>query len=349
MEKENKKIRDKERKQFNQQVRALVFFVKKRDPRWEEYVDQEKAKKAQKKATVMKKKKAQMAKKKAKMEEYQEAYEKEMEALDLEELGIDTTDTEQADKEELYCLVCKKNFRSKNQWFNHEKSKKHLEAVERVRVNLMFDDEELGSVVVEKENSASDNSEEKENSSNFDGDIVHDESGGEDNSPLDGSEEGEVLEADNIEEEIPDDAILEEIPAEEDTAISEEKSSEEEEIIMSSFRSKKNKKKQRKLQKRQQFNQFVASDVTLKEEEVKKESTLVTEVEEEIEVPQPVKKQKKGRRAKKNKNQNAQPGKPAAAPANKSDFNCITCGVDFPSRNKLFQHVKASGHAKPLK
>jgi len=31
------------------------------------------------------------------------------------------------------------------------------------------------------------------------------------------------------------------------------------------------------------------------------------------------------------------------------EFKCITCHNTFPTRNKMFQHLKKTGHAKPMK
>lgn len=38
IEAENKKSRLKEKRAFNEEIRSLVEYVKKRDPRWNEYV-----------------------------------------------------------------------------------------------------------------------------------------------------------------------------------------------------------------------------------------------------------------------------------------------------------------------
>lgn len=38
IDRENRKYRDQEKKQFNERIRNLVLFVKKRDPRWKERV-----------------------------------------------------------------------------------------------------------------------------------------------------------------------------------------------------------------------------------------------------------------------------------------------------------------------
>ena len=81
MEKDNKKARDKARKTFNQTVRQLVSFVKKRDPRWAEYVEQEEEKRRIKQEQVKERQRKEKGKKKAKMEKYQADYEKQLREL----------------------------------------------------------------------------------------------------------------------------------------------------------------------------------------------------------------------------------------------------------------------------
>ena len=49
-----------------------------------------------------------------------------------------------APSEDLYCIVCKKRFKSAKQWHNHEKSKKHLELVARLQKALLEDESAVG-------------------------------------------------------------------------------------------------------------------------------------------------------------------------------------------------------------
>lgn len=51
---------------------------------------------------------------------------------------------ENEDEEEWECVACGKTFRSEAAWDSHERSKKHMQAVERLRREMMEEDEELG-------------------------------------------------------------------------------------------------------------------------------------------------------------------------------------------------------------
>jgi len=368
MEKENKKVREKARTAFNETVRALVAFVKKRDPRWNQYVEQEEQKRAEKDAVAKQRKAERMAKKREEMERIQEAYEEQMDALDLEELGIDMTpDQDDLDREELYCAVCKKPFRSKNQWLNHEKSKKHLEAVEKARSELLLDGEvydPLSSTPTEDPNLGMDE--------------LGDDIDGLTDEQLDEMIAAEMAEVElnDLEEENSEDCSAGEEPEEEEeepeaapepvdsqvTVEEEEEEEEEEVVVLTSYRSRKKQKKQKKKQKA--LNAFgksrQAPPEPLDESESEDTPSSVPDPEPEPEPeleekdPEPEEPKaptkKKGRRAKnRQKGQQSQAsGKPAESASVDTRHVCVTCKSTFPSRNKLFAHVKKTGHAKPL-
>ncbi|KAG8388758.1 hypothetical protein BUALT_Bualt02G0158600 [Buddleja alternifolia] len=92
---ENKKLRKKARREYNETVRGLAEFVKKRDKKEPEW---------------------------AKVEEVDDDYEAE---------GIVVV--EEKKKDELYCVACSEKFKSDKQWKNHEQSKKHKEKVAELR------------------------------------------------------------------------------------------------------------------------------------------------------------------------------------------------------------------------
>jgi len=57
---------------------------------------------------------------------------------------LDWTLAEGDDLEEWECVVCNKTFRSEAAWNSHERSKKHLKEVEKLRLEMEEEDEELG-------------------------------------------------------------------------------------------------------------------------------------------------------------------------------------------------------------
>lgn len=151
MEKENKKERDKAKREYNECVRKLVMFVKKRDLRLMEYLkeiqNEKMIQEAKRKEEMLLKKQ----KKKEALELAKKEAEKRLEDLDLsqydEDLIMDEKHKKKAnllDEEslEFYCPACKKKFKSEKQWENHEKSKKHLNMVSKMKLELLTEEDE---------------------------------------------------------------------------------------------------------------------------------------------------------------------------------------------------------------
>ncbi|KAF2129812.1 meiotically up-regulated gene 185 protein-like protein [Dothidotthia symphoricarpi CBS 119687] len=153
MEKENQKCRDDGRRDFNEAVRTLVAFVRKRDPRYtpntQSDEDKAKAQRDARKAQAARSRAAHLAK------------------LEQEPQAVPTWATERpADEEEgeeeeeveedIYeCVACSKTFKSERQYEAHEKSKKHQKAIQSLKkkmkkdnAHLNLDDDALGSGVL---------------------------------------------------------------------------------------------------------------------------------------------------------------------------------------------------------
>lgn len=135
MEEENKKLRKKGRREYNETVRGLAEFVKKRDKR---VIDM-----AVKKNLEMEKRREEERERKNKMErerlERAMAYkEPEWSRIGEEEEAKEEENVveEVEEKKELYCVVCGKKFKSEKQWKNHEQSKKHREKVAEFRESV---------------------------------------------------------------------------------------------------------------------------------------------------------------------------------------------------------------------
>ncbi|KAM3937549.1 dnaJ homolog subfamily C member 21 [Leptodactylus fuscus] len=333
MEKENKKTRDKARKERNELIRELVAFVRKRDKRVQAHrklVEEQNAEKAKKVEELRRQQKLQNAKL---AEQYKEQswmamseLEKELQQMEAQydkEFGDGSEDGEgemeeqldggasdEGDEEELlyddlYCPACDKMCQSEKAMKNHEKSKKHREMVALLRQQLEAEEEEF-STSVEGENS-----------------VV----------------EGE------------------------DQIVSEEEEEEPEEFPKPKL-SKKQKKKKQKSTKTYDDNYTVDGDkeTSPAAEPTKDEAELngVTEQQEEpapdddnataaAETPASEEKpttKLKGKKAKDLK----KAAKMAAAqetPEEQTEISlkCNTCGTEFSTRNKLFTHLKNTGHA----
>lgn len=113
IEEENKKIRKKARREYNEMVKGLAEFVKKRDMRV---------------ISLQLKRDEEMERKKEEMRARKKAIEREK--TERERAYEEEEEIEK--KVELYCVVCGKTFKSDQQWKNHERSKKHKRNVAAV-------------------------------------------------------------------------------------------------------------------------------------------------------------------------------------------------------------------------
>ncbi|XP_059645637.1 DNAJ protein JJJ1 homolog [Cornus florida] len=141
MEDENKKLRKKARRDYNDTVRGLAEFVKKRDKR---VIDMQvkRSEEMERKRMEEREKRRQLEReKKERAKAYEEPEWSKVEEGDEEvEDGGEIEDEIHEKKKELYCVVCGKKFKSEKQWKNHEQSKKHKEKVAELKE--AFGDEE---------------------------------------------------------------------------------------------------------------------------------------------------------------------------------------------------------------
>jgi DnaJ family protein A protein 5 len=167
MENENQKARLSAKTEFNDTVRALAAFVKKRDPRYKVHSKvmggmKSKNTKSNTKAAEMqaaKARKINLAKKQEYEEQkwekaVEEVFEEFMSEEELErhnkkkeklidrrkkvrsgeEISSDEESNSDADTIEFYeCVICKKIFKTQKQFAEHEKSKKHIKTFNKLR------------------------------------------------------------------------------------------------------------------------------------------------------------------------------------------------------------------------
>nr|GFC76747.1 DnaJ protein JJJ1 homolog [Tanacetum cinerariifolium] len=140
MEEENKKIRKKVRREYNETVRGLAEFVKKRDKRVidmqikrnEEIERKKEEERLRKKEIERLKKERAMAYEVPDWAKVEEDVESEVQ----EEVEVEDK------RNEFYCVACGKKFKSDKQWKNHEQSKKHKEKVAELRDAFSEEDRE---------------------------------------------------------------------------------------------------------------------------------------------------------------------------------------------------------------
>lgn len=161
VEKENKKIRDKAKRERNEQVRNLVAFVRKRDKRVQAHAAKlaERAKENARKAQD--RKRQQLLERQRELKDHRVSdwskfsnIESELKNIEAhlaaefgEELsGDDSDDNDRAeDSNALYCVACNKIFKTQKAFTNHENSKKHRDNVSAMKTAMVEDEEEADS------------------------------------------------------------------------------------------------------------------------------------------------------------------------------------------------------------
>ncbi len=142
MEKENKKLREDATREFNDAVRFLVTFVRKRDPRYIPNTQTE----ADRQETSRVAAAAQAARSRAANQERMADYKLPDWAASRDnrsDEGEFSLSEAESEVEILECVVCEKKFKSEKQFEAHERSKKHLKAVQQLRWQMRKEGVEL--------------------------------------------------------------------------------------------------------------------------------------------------------------------------------------------------------------
>ncbi|CAK1585213.1 unnamed protein product [Parnassius mnemosyne] len=388
MEKENNKIRQKARKERNEEIRRLVSFVRRKDKRVIEHTKllQEKAEENKKKAEqvrreriLQRQKEIEEAKKKEgessflQSEDYQKKL-SEIESLLAEEFGLSSDDdtiseggmessNEESSKTEdnLYCSACNKLFKNVNSFENHENSKKHKENV----ANMTLENDIDISDSVDNDDVDNGPSNEQQGSEKVNGQT---------------EEEGEH--ADNLTSDIEDNDVRETLSDDSDKI----------QALPKSHKKKKNKKKSfipmpesegndshdemsfneiegpSRSRKAKKFNMLKSQIQAKKEANLKKGSQSQTSTENLYEVSSTTPTDdalgeaalprdrpalpKMQRNIKPKKLADRKPVRTKTSETEDSstalNLRCAVCQTDFPSKNKLFEHLKKTGHSVPL-
>lgn len=133
MDDENAKKRKKLRRQYNETVRELAAFVRKRDKRVMTHSKEEADRKAQRDAEIAQKRADNKAERAEAAANYQEPDW-------VQTSGPQLSDIDESEDEGQFidwqCVACNKIFRSEKALANHERSKKHLTNIEMMREAL---------------------------------------------------------------------------------------------------------------------------------------------------------------------------------------------------------------------
>ncbi|CZS97594.1 hypothetical protein WAI453_008729 [Rhynchosporium graminicola] len=138
IEKENARLREEGIREFNDAVRSLVAFVRKRDPRFipnsQTEEDRQKILRNAAAAQAARSRAANKAKlDKHVVPDWAKSQQPEPEA------SLDSEEEEVEEVEHIECVVCQKIFKSENQYKAHEKSKKHIKAVQQLQREIRRD------------------------------------------------------------------------------------------------------------------------------------------------------------------------------------------------------------------
>ncbi|GFY75852.1 dnaJ homolog subfamily C member 21 [Trichonephila inaurata madagascariensis] len=312
MEKDNKKSRDQHKKARNEEVRALVAFVKKRDKRVQAHKKKEKERKLEKAKKAEELRKQQILERNKLFESYKESewlanpdvesqfneIESAIDATFGNSSSIDEDVEEVNDLDALYCFACQKDFRSEKAFKNHENSKKHKENVILLKY-LMQEEEKLQNneeVLVNDENPLVSESENEETSEAFLVELVKSSSSSK-------SKKKKKKNKNNLPETISN------IDIENDK----EMCSKLEEIVIDDL--PKQSQNTVEANSPNKSNTTCKKDKKLKVKKEKAPTTISSENNEEEVKEKPV------------------------------ITVCEKCKQDFKTRNKLFTHLKESGHA----
>ena len=139
MEKENQKRRDQGIREFNDAVRVLVAFVRKRDPRYTpstlSEADRQKALRDAAAAQAARSRAANEAK-------FNDVVPEWTKTRESEEM-VESEESEEIEEEHFECVACHKIFKSERQFDAHEKSKKHQKAIQALRRQMQKENANL--------------------------------------------------------------------------------------------------------------------------------------------------------------------------------------------------------------
>lgn len=418
-EKENKKVRDKARRERNEQVRNLVAFVRKRDKRVQAYAAKlaERARENFRKAEE--RRKAQLLERQRLLRDQtesewskfsnMEAELKNIEANLTAQFGIDDRKitTKNSNPEAFYCIACDKIFQTHKAFTNHENSKKHKENVSALKHVMPNEDKDLHSSSRESDSSTEEesvslngpklatnsqmpdfllNPPRSDSKRNDDEDISPAELMSDNEENLECAQPTNEKKKINNYGNVPlaagpemgeSTSFPSKIENEDNDLTSEDELMSDQEDIALSTRQKKKKKRKRNIQNPNPVLEFASDDdtesideglwlskkqrkklqqkkmeivkqlrnkeETQKEEEQEAESERMMEeasVNEILKDNKAKKGFKKEERESKGKNK-----KDSAMDIDDLAHRCVSCSSEFPSKNKLFEHLKKTGHS----
>ncbi|RDD36930.1 DnaJ-like protein subfamily C member 21 [Trichoplax sp. H2] len=335
MEKENKKLRDAARKERNENIRELVAYLRKRDKRVKAHLELMKKQRLEKEEAFKKKQLEEKRRKAELSKAYQEqewTATSEKDFVDIESAlddefggGKRNDDSSGSDVagDGYNCIVCNKFFKTIKAFRNHERSRKHQELLA-----LLVDELEEEDAIFADEQSDTEALE-----------LTNDSTSAPDARSKDLSD---------------DEKLLDKVPN-----LSSNRSTEgsEDDDIVTKMSKVSLSKKQRKKKRRQDqmFKESTAADGEIMED--KDDSQPILEAEDKtdnVNTSAEIGSTTKAKKLKGKKAKEARKARRGAEAANEKEehseetaiqIKCNKCMQVFSTRNKLFQHIKETGHA----
>ena len=330
MEKENKRLRDEGIREFNDAVRSLVAFVRKRDPRFKPNTQSE----AERQKILRDAVAAQAARSRAANQAKSAPQGPIPEwMMHREEAEDDESDEEKEPDEHVECVVCKKSFKSEKQYEAHERSKKHIKAVQQLRRQMKRE-----NVALDLENTRSADFEPMDSDEVDEGTLTKKIRNGV-SEEQSGSYTGRDFDESNCED----------INAGQDARATSKVDHRKETPAGGSSSSDSN---DGEYADREKVASRILGQAKAEESEnlsiqpniddLSQKLTAESLTGEADSSTQPKLGKAKAKRAKKASQ------KIAAAASADTEFRCAACQAGFPSKSRLFNHIKDVGHAQPV-
>jgi len=386
MEKENKKIRDKAKKERNDKIQALLEFVRKRDKRLKAYAETLKLKSAENSKRMEEARRKRIKDKQKEMANYKESdwskfsnVEEELKVIE-ESLIAEYGSSDEFDSDDemancLYCVACNKVFKTEKAFQNHEKSKKHKENIDLIKVEMLNDEKLLIDEEPDNNNSSSDdNSQNHSDEESAVDEAEYDSSNSNEESCNSLSSETEAKEFNknkmkninllNVQNDIDTDDVLEaDLSSEEETANIKRKPSKkkkkhsqtfDEVNVLYCLTCDQSFKTEKALHNHQTSKKHKDNVVLISAKKTNDDdhnpipddtdNYSVPEVETEVSLKEENQPQEGPTTEKSTKNKKKQ--KIVETPKiKKSNHACGVCSSVFSSKNKLHQHLKDANHA----
>jgi len=400
MERDNKKLRDAGKKQRNEEIRQLVSFVRKRDPRVKAYIKLLEEKTAQNVIKTQLQQERHREGRRQLLEKAQEMRlsqmaEVEQQLRDLEAQYTSSNDEEFSEDEaqedlgtikeedtceavneenddfdidselmELYCPACKKLFKTIKSRESHDRSKKHEEKVRILRKTLLEEDELLKDEIDEIDIDDVNDIGGVDGANTSDEDNISCESEPEED--LEITKSMKKKKNKKVNPTLEDEDVIPET-----SEIGESGKDDLENVIIAHVPKSKKKKKKKNVnptleeleqedtkpdisenEKEEVFEVTTKAKSKTKKKNRNKEASkapveILKEESSDEDANDRSKKKKKKKNAPKHqpKAEDVKPAPETNDNVNPSEYKCAVCAVIFASKNKLFDHLKATNHA----